>query len=128
VERWPEAVAVALDAKNGKIALSGWRELASVGVVELAQTVKQWGVKRVQYTDVVRDGTFRGPNLEAAEQLARLSGLRITIAGGTSTLDDLARLAGLDPLGVDEVVVGKALYEGRFTLAEARGVLEGGGE
>jgi phosphoribosylformimino-5-aminoimidazole carboxamide ribonucleotide (ProFAR) isomerase len=60
-----------------------------------------------------------GPNLGGIEQVARASGLRITAAGGISTLDDLVRVAGLEPLGVDEVVVGKALYEARFTLQEA---------
>ena len=119
VLRWPLAVAVALDARAGKVAVAGWREITSVDALELATRVKAWGVPRIQYTDVLRDGTLRGPNFKGIEELARHSGLRITAAGGLATLENLSRLAALAPLGVDEVVVGKALYEGRFTLAQA---------
>ncbi|HSD27341.1 MAG TPA: HisA/HisF-related TIM barrel protein, partial [Vicinamibacteria bacterium] len=113
------AVAVAIDARNGKVAVAGWNEVTTVDALELLRQVKAWGVERVQYTDVVRDGSLVGPNLAGIEQIARASGLRLTAAGGISNIDDLVRVAGLEPLGVDEVVVGKALYEGRFTLQEA---------
>jgi phosphoribosylformimino-5-aminoimidazole carboxamide ribotide isomerase len=119
VRMWPDAVAVALDARDGKVAVAGWNEITRVDAVDLASQVKAWAVKRIQYTDVVRDGTLVGPNLPAIEEMARSCGLRITAAGGLSTLDDLRNLRELEALGVDEVVVGKALYEKRFTLAEA---------
>jgi len=119
VRRWPEAVAVALDARNGRVTVAGWQESTTTTALDLAARVKSWGVARVQYTDVVRDGTLTGPNIEATAELARASGLRITAGGGVSSLDDLKRLSVLEPLGIDEVVVGKALYEKRFTLAEA---------
>jgi phosphoribosylformimino-5-aminoimidazole carboxamide ribotide isomerase len=119
VRLWPDAVAVALDARDGKVAVAGWNEITRVRAVDLASQVKAWCVKRIQYTDVVRDGGLVGPNLRAIEEVARASGLRVTAAGGLSTLDDLRRLRELEALGVDEVVVGKALYEKRFTLAEA---------
>jgi phosphoribosylformimino-5-aminoimidazole carboxamide ribotide isomerase len=122
VRLWPEAVAVAVDAKNGKVAVAGWNEITTVDVLDLATQVKAWGVPRLQYTDVVRDGTLVGPNLAGIEQLARGAGLRVTAAGGISSLRDLTALRALEPLGVDEAIVGKALYEGRFTLAEAREV------
>ncbi len=121
---WPEAVAVAIDARSGKVAVAGWNEITTVDVVDLAGRVKEWGVPRIQYTDVVRDGTLVGPNLAGIEQVARATGLRITAAGGVSTLEDLGKLLALAPLGVDEVVVGKALYESRFTLEQARLLLE----
>jgi phosphoribosylformimino-5-aminoimidazole carboxamide ribotide isomerase len=118
VRLWPQAVAVAVDAKEGQVAVAGWNEITTVAVMDLIEQVKAWGVPRVQYTDVVRDGTLVGPNLAGIRQVAG-SGLRVTAAGGISTLDDLRKLRELTPLGVDEVVVGKALYEGRFTLKEA---------
>ncbi len=117
--RFPEAVAVALDARNGRVTVGGWKEVTTVHALTLAERVKSWGVRRIQYTDVVRDGTLLGPNVEAATELARVSGLKITAAGGISSLEDLRRLRGASPL-VDEVVVGKALYDERFTFAEAR--------
>jgi phosphoribosylformimino-5-aminoimidazole carboxamide ribotide isomerase len=119
VRLWPEAVAVAVDARQGQVVVAGWKEITRVDVLGLVMVVKAWGVRRIQYTDVVRDGTLVGPNLAGIEQIARATGLRITAAGGVSTLDDVIRLKALVPLGVDEVVVGKALYESRFTLDEA---------
>jgi phosphoribosylformimino-5-aminoimidazole carboxamide ribotide isomerase len=120
VRLWPDAVAVAFDARGGKVAVAGWNEIARVEAVELAVQVKAWRVKRIHYTDVVRDGGGAvSPNLPALESLARASGLKVTALGGISTLDDLKRLREREGLGVDEAVVGKALYEKRFTLARA---------
>jgi len=120
---WPEAVAVAIDARGVRVTVSGWTEDTELDALELAARVKGWGISRVQYTDVTRDGTLAGPNIEAIEEMARRSGLRVTAAGGISTLDDLARLSVLADVGVDEVISGKALYDGRFTLAQARAAL-----
>lgn len=125
VSRWPEAVAVAIDARDGRVAVDGWNEVTDVDALELAATVEAWGVVRVQFTDVRRDGTLAGPNLRAIETLGRRTGLRITAAGGVSDVGDLVRLAALQPFGVDEAIVGKALYEGRVSLAAAREALAG---
>jgi len=119
VRLWPQSVAVALDVKDGKVAIAGWKETSTVDALELALQVKAWGVPRLQYTDVLRDGTLVGPNIAGTERLARETGLKITASGGVSVKDDLTKLKPLEPLGVDEVIVGKALYEKRFTLAEA---------
>jgi len=126
VSRFPQAVAVAIDARDGKVAVAGWNELTAVDALELAATVEGWGVVRVQFTDVRRDGTLIGPNVEAIRELGRRSSLRITAAGGVCDAADLVRLAALEVFGVDEVIVGKALYEGRLTLADAREALRVG--
>ena len=123
VSRWPQSVAVAIDARDGKVAVEGWNELTALDALELAATVEGWGVVRVQFTDVRRDGTLIGPNLEAIRELGRRTSLRITAAGGVSDAADLVRLRALEAFGVDEVIVGKALYEGRLTLAAAREAL-----
>jgi phosphoribosylformimino-5-aminoimidazole carboxamide ribotide isomerase len=120
VQRWPEAVAVALDARDGRVAVAGWREVTMVQAADLAARVRDWGVPRIQYTDVSRDGTLVGPNVAAVESLARSAVMRITASGGVSSLLDLGRLCTLERLGVDEVIVGKALYDGRFSLAQAK--------
>jgi phosphoribosylformimino-5-aminoimidazole carboxamide ribotide isomerase len=116
-------VAVAIDARDGRVAAHGWNETTDVDALELAAAVEGWGVVRVQFTDVRRDGTLVGPNLEAIEALGRRTSLRITAAGGVSDAADLVRLAGLERFGVDEAIVGKALYEGRVTLAGAHEAL-----
>ena len=128
VDRWPEAVAVAIDARGGRVTVAGWKEDTALDALELGSRVKAWGVGRVQFTDVGKDGTLDGPNVEAIEKMARETGLRITAAGGVSTLDDLVRLSALAELGVDEAISGKALYDGRFTLAEARSALSAVGK
>lgn len=117
---WPEAVAIALDARNGRVAVAGWKEISTVGAVELALRCRDWGVRRIQYTDVLRDGALVGPNLEATRELARAAGVPVTASGGVASLEDLRQVAALRPDGVDEVIVGRALYDGRFTLAQAR--------
>ena len=126
VSLWPEAVAVAIDARDGRVAVSGWNEVTDVDALDLAATVESWGVVRVQFTDVRRDGTLVGPNLEAIEALGRKTGLRLTAAGGVSETADLVRLRPLEAFGVDEVIVGRAIYEGRVTIAAAREALAGG--
>jgi phosphoribosylformimino-5-aminoimidazole carboxamide ribonucleotide (ProFAR) isomerase len=74
----------------------------------------------------MRDGMLTGPNLYAIEQVARASGVRVTVAGGVSRLEDIEWLAGLEELGIDEVIVGKALYDGKISLVDARRSANGG--
>ena len=84
-----------------------------------AAKIRDAGVDRIVYTDVSRDGMLAGPNLEQTCAIARESGLRVTASGGVSSLEDLKSLKTIAKCGVDSVIVGKALYEGRFTLKEA---------
>lgn len=125
VRRFGAAVAVGLDAKNGKVAVRGWQDVSDVDAVDLARRIASWGVARVQYTDVSRDGTLVGPNVAATAEVARASGLKVTAAGGVSRIEDLRQIAALVPLGVDEAIIGKALYERRFTLAKALATVAG---
>jgi len=119
VATWPREVAVAIDARDGRTAVAGWNEQTAIDAVDLAREVEGWGVARVQYTDIARDGTLVGPNLAAIARLGRRTGLCITASGGVSTLDDLRRLCALELPGLDEVIVGRALYDGVFILADA---------
>lgn len=119
------AVAVALDARDGRVTVRGWQEISDTPATELARAIVGWGVGRIQYTDVSRDGTLVGPNLNATAEIARVSGVPVTAAGGISALADIEAVAALLPDGVDEVIVGKALYERRFTLSEATAVARG---
>jgi phosphoribosylformimino-5-aminoimidazole carboxamide ribotide isomerase len=121
---WPERVAVAIDARGGMVAVDGWTRTAPVAATELARRIGGWGVARVQYTDVARDGSLGGLDVAPIERLARAAGVRVTAGGGVATLDDLRALRALEPLGVDEVIVGRALYDGRFRLREAQETCE----
>lgn len=114
-----DRLVIGLDARDGIVLVSGWQETSGRKATDLARDLASLGARRFLYTDVARDGTLTGPNVEATRQLALAAGVRVTASGGVSQLSDLAALCGAEEDGVDEVVVGKALYEGRFTLGEA---------
>lgn len=114
-----ERVLVSIDAKGGHVAIRGWRELSPLRAVDLALKMKRSGVKRVVYTDIVRDGMLAGVNIRATAELARRSGLLVIASGGVSSLDDIRRLKEFEHFGVEGVIIGRALYTGAFSLAEA---------
>ena len=115
----PDSIAVGIDALDGQVVTRGWEKEEKLSALELAARVASLGVERVIYTDVSRDGTLTGVNVEQTFKLARESGLKVTASGGISSLEDLERLRSVSDCGIDSVIVGKALYEGRFTLQEA---------
>jgi len=112
-------VCVGIDAREGMVLTHGWERGGRMTAGALARRVADAGVDRIVYTDVSRDGMLAGPNLEQTCAIARESGLRVTASGGVSSLEDLSKLKTIQRCGVDSVIVGKALYEGRFTLKEA---------
>lgn len=114
-----DRIAVGIDAKNGRVMTRGWENEGNISALELAQEVAALGVERIIYTDVARDGMLTGVNIEQTCMIARESGLRVTASGGVSSLEDIKLLRTASGCGIDSVIVGKALYEGRFTLTEA---------
>ena len=111
-----EKVVVAVDARDGQVAIKGWTEGTSVGVLELAKQMVQLGVVRLLYTDISRDGTLTEPNFVANANLVQESGLAVLASGGVTTLEHLRRLA---ETGVEGAILGRALYTGDIKLAEA---------
>jgi len=116
---WPGRIVVGIDARDGRVATRGWTDVTSVDAIELGRRVRDAGIERAIYTDIARDGRLTGPNVDATARLARETGLRVTASGGVGSLDDLRAVAAVEHDGVDACIVGKALYEGRFTLREA---------
>ena len=114
--RWPGQIAVGIDAKNGVVATRGWVQSAGMTATELALRMKQWGVRDIIYTDVSRDGMMSGPNVPATAALVGATGMDIIGSGGVSQLADLT---ALKQAGCAGAILGKALYEGAFTLEEA---------
>lgn len=113
-----ERVQLGIDARDGKVAVQGWEERTALDAVAFGQQWKSHGVTRVIFTDIARDGMLQGPNVSAIRRFAEATGLRVTASGGVSSKTDIDHLRTLEPLGVDRVIVGKALYEGAVTLAE----------
>lgn len=107
-------IVVGIDAQNGEVKVQGWREGSGIDAVDLALDMERRGCRRIVYTDISRDGTLQGPNLDAYRTLgSQLSRMRITASGGVSDYRDLLNLKALRP-AVDSVIVGKALYENKF--------------
>lgn len=120
IDRLGDGLVVALDARQGKVATHGWTQVTDRDAVEVATGLVSMGVRRLAYTDINRDGTLGGPNLAAMRRLAEAAPpLRLIASGGVSSLDDLRRLRDLRIPNLDGVIVGRALYEGRFTIGEA---------
>ncbi len=121
VERFgAERIVVALDARGGEVVVRGWQEGGGVTAVELGRQLRDLGVIRVLYTDVDRDGTLQGPAVAATVRLARETGLRVIASGGVSGPEDVAALRRHAADGVEGVVVGRALYEGRVRLGDKK--------
>ncbi len=118
-ERFPGRICVGIDCRDGRVAVRGWQTVSEVEPLALVRRVATTRVAAIIYTDITRDGTLHGPDLGGIAALAQAVAVPIIASGGVSQLDDLQRLAGLGPLGVVGVIVGKALYEGRFDYQQA---------
>lgn len=108
-------IVVGIDAKNGVVMTKGWQENTGIEAVSLALNMKALGVCRVVYTDISRDGMLTGPNYDAIREMAQKTQLRVTASGGVSGYQDLIKLQELEQFGVDSVIIGKALYENKFS-------------
>jgi phosphoribosylformimino-5-aminoimidazole carboxamide ribotide isomerase len=115
-ERFPSGVVMALDARDGKVAVEGWQEQSEQDVVELAREVDGWNIGAILFTNIHRDGTREGPDVEATAALQAEVETTVIASGGIGSLD---HLRALDAAGVRASVCGRALYSGAFTLSEA---------
>jgi phosphoribosylformimino-5-aminoimidazole carboxamide ribotide isomerase len=119
-----ERLVVAVDAEQGFVKTKGWQERSDVRVLDLVARLESLGVREVLYTDISRDGMMQSIDLAGIRELAEKSTAEIIASGGVTTLDDLRALKALEPLGVNGVIAGRALYERRFSVAEALAVLD----
>lgn len=115
-----DRVIVSIDAKAGIVQVKGWKASAKgLDMLSFAKTLKGIGFKEVIYTDTTKDGTLSGPNIMGIKGLLKATGLKVIASGGVSKLEDLYKLRKLKDHGLTGVIVGKALYEGKFTLTQA---------
>ncbi len=114
-----DRIAVGIDARDGQVRTRGWQSNARVTARSLALQMSALGIKRIIYTDISRDGLLSGMNGEATGQLARETGMRVIASGGVGSLEDVHAAAALVSSGVDGLIVGRALYDGRIYLEEA---------
>jgi len=118
-QEFPQQITIGIDARDGKVATRGWLETSEVMAKELAQQMAQQGAAAIIYTDIYRDGTLTGPNIDAMKELAQQVSIPIMASGGISSMTDLLSLLKLEPLGVTGVILGRALYTNQIDLKEA---------
>jgi phosphoribosylformimino-5-aminoimidazole carboxamide ribotide isomerase len=115
-----DRVVISADAKDGLVLIKGWQSgRGAVDIIKFAALIKKIGFTQLIYTDVLKDGTLKGPNIKGIKTLLKETGLHIIASGGISSLADINRLKVLEKAGLTGVIVGKALYEGKFTLTQA---------
>ena len=119
-KKFHDKIIVSIDARNGIVMTEGWKSSkGKAGVLTFAAYLKDMGFGQVIYTDTLKDGTLTGPNIKSIKELLKETNLKVIASGGISSLDDILKLKLLEKLGVVGVIIGKALYEGKFTLSQA---------
>ena len=117
-EQFPQQIIVGIDARNGLVATRGWLETSQILAPQLAIQMQESGAAAIIYTDIDRDGTLQGPNLQALRELASAISIPVIASGGVGSVTDLLTLLSLEHQGVTGVIVGKALYTGDISLPE----------
>ena len=112
-QKYGDRIAVGVDARDGYVAVSGWKELSAEKGVDFCRRLRSAGVKAVIYTDISRDGAEQGTNLDLYRELSKIEGLAVTASGGVSSIEELRQLKAI---GTQAAILGKALYTGRLDL------------
>ncbi len=116
--KFPNKIALGLDAKDGYLSVSGWKENSNQLTLDFLKEVNDYGVSRLIYTDINRDGTKQSPNFEETEKIAEVSNCPVIISGGVSSMDDIKKTKKLNNKNIEGIIVGKAIYDGDINLDE----------
>ena len=117
-QKFPNKIALGLDAKDGYLAVSGWKENSKQLTIDFLKEVNDYGATRLIYTDINRDGTKASPNFEETEKIAEISNCPVVISGGVSSIDDIKKAKELNNKNIEGIIVGKAIYDGDIELDE----------
>ena len=116
--KFPNKIALGLDAKDGYLSVSGWTENSNQLTIDFLKEVNDFGVSRLIYTDINKDGTKSSPNFKETEQIAEISNCPVIISGGVSSIDDVKKAKNLNNKKIEGIIVGKAIYDGDIQLDE----------
>ena len=119
-EMFKEKIALGLDAKKGRLSVSGWKETTDQTAEDYLKNVNNFGFSRVIYTDIDRDGTKTEPNIEETINIAKISSVPVVVSGGISSLQDIKRIKTLNKLNIEGVIVGRAIYDGDIKLSDLK--------
>ena len=114
--KFKNKIAVSLDAKDGLIALSGWKKQTNISVIDFIKKIENFGVSRIIYTDINRDGTKQGPNIKDTVELSTKAKIPLVISGGVSSLEDIKKIKSLSNSNIEGVIIGKAIYDGDIKI------------
>ena len=117
-EKFPNKIALGLDAKDGYLSVSGWKESSNQMTLDYLKEVNDYGASRLIYTDINRDGTKASPNFEETSKVADTSNCPVIISGGVSSIDDVKKAKDLNNKNIEGVIIGKAIYDGDIKLEE----------
>ena len=117
-QKFPDRIALGLDAKDGYLSVSGWKENSNLKTLEFLKGVNEYGASRLIYTDINRDGMKMSPNFNETENVANNSNCPVIISGGVSSIDDIKKSKELDNKNIEGIIVGKAIYDGDIKLDE----------
>lgn len=118
-QEFPHRISIGIDTMDGKIAIHGWKDTTDSQALDFCQQIEGWGVRNIIFTDIKTDGTLRGPNIGAIRDLLESINIPVIASGGISMMDDLKELSTLEGLGLEGVIIGKALYTGDIDLEDA---------
>ncbi len=116
--KFKNKIALGLDAKDGKLSISGWKENLNIKTLDFLIDINDFGVSRLIYTDINKDGTKTGPNFDETIKIARISKCPVIISGGVSSINDIKKAKELNNKNIEGIIVGKAIYDGDIKLAE----------
>ena len=117
-KQFPNKIALGLDAKDGYLSISGWKENSNQLTLDFLNEVNEFGVSRLIYTDINKDGMKHGPNFEETSKVANTSNCPVIISGGVSSIDDIKKAKELNNHNIEGIIVGKAIYDGDIKLEE----------
>ena len=117
-QKFPNKIALGLDAKDGYLSVSGWKEISNQLTLDYLKEVNDYGASRLIYTDINRDGTKQSPNFEETAKVADISNFPVIISGGVSSIDDIKKAKKLNNKNIEGIIVGKAIYDGDIKLEE----------
>ena len=116
--KFKNKIAVALDVRDGFITLSGWKKHTNISAMDFIKKIKNFGISRIIYTDILKDGTKQGPNIKGAIELSSKANIPLVISGGVSSIEDVEKIKSLNNPNIEGVIIGKAIYDGDIKISD----------
>ena len=115
-KKFKNKIAIALDTRDGLIALSGWKKQTNISALDFLKEIENFGVSRIIYTDINKDGTKKGPNIKDAIELSSKVKVPLVVSGGVSSIDDIKKIKSLNNSNIEGIIVGKSIYDGDIKI------------